>query len=62
VIFDLRPHQVVDILNYEPFVTRVTDLDATVKDIYGGTQTLFRDLPKFSNIEKILGHRVQHQK
>ena len=31
-IFDLRPHLVVDIFNFEPFVTRVTDMDATVKD------------------------------
>ena len=31
VIFDLRHHLVVDILNFEPFVTRVTDMDATVK-------------------------------
>ena len=30
-IFDLRPHLVVDILNFEPFVTRVTDMNATVK-------------------------------
>ena len=30
-IFDLRPHLVVDILNFESFVTRVTDMDATVK-------------------------------
>ena len=30
-IFGLRPHLVVDILDFEPFVTRVTDLDATVK-------------------------------
>ena len=31
VIFDLRPHLVVDILNFVSFVTRVTDMDATVK-------------------------------
>ena len=30
-IFDLQPHLVVDILNFESFVTRVTDMDATVK-------------------------------
>ena len=30
-IFDLRLHLVVDILNFEPFVTRVTDMDAAVK-------------------------------
>ena len=30
-IFDLRPHLVVDSINFEPFVTRVTDMDATVK-------------------------------
>ena len=30
-IFDLRPHPVADIVNFEPFVTRVTDMDATVK-------------------------------
>ena len=30
-IFDFRLHLVVDILNFEPFVTRVTDMDATVK-------------------------------
>ena len=30
-IFDLRLHQVVDILKFEPFVKRVTDMDATVK-------------------------------
>ena len=30
-IFDLRPHLVVDILNFDPFVTCVTDIDATVK-------------------------------
>ena len=29
-IFDLRPHLVIDIVNFEPFVTRVTDMDATV--------------------------------
>ena len=31
-IFDLRPHLVFDILNFESFVTRLTDIDATVKD------------------------------
>ena len=31
-IFDLRLHLVVDILNFEPFVTRVKNLDATVKE------------------------------
>ena len=31
-VFDLRLHLVVDILNFESFVTRVTDVDATVKD------------------------------
>ena len=30
-ILDLRPHLVVDILNFEPIVTRVTNIDATVK-------------------------------
>ena len=30
-IFDLRPHLVVDILNFEPIVTQVTIIDATVK-------------------------------
>ena len=30
-IFDLRPHLVIVILNLEPFVTRVIDMDATVK-------------------------------
>ena len=30
-MFDLRPHLVVDILNCELFVTRVTDMDTTVK-------------------------------
>ena len=30
-VFDLRPHLVVDILNFEPFVMRVTDMEATVK-------------------------------
>ena len=30
-IFDLRPHLVVDILNFEPFVTSVTDMNATVQ-------------------------------
>ena len=30
-IFDLWPHLVVDILNFDPFVMRVTDKDATVK-------------------------------
>ena len=34
-IFGLRPHLVVDILNFEPFVTRLTDMDATVKLIIG---------------------------
>jgi len=29
-IFDRRPHPVVDILNFQPFVTPVTNLDATV--------------------------------
>ena len=29
-IFDLRPHLVVNIVNFEPFVTGVTDMDATV--------------------------------
>ena len=33
-IFDLRPHLVVDILNFEPFVTRVTDIDGTVKSLF----------------------------
>ena len=33
-IFDLRPHLVVDIVNFEPFVTRVTDMDATVKETH----------------------------
>ena len=32
-IFDLRLHLVVDIHNFEPFVTRVTDIDATVNII-----------------------------
>ena len=32
-IFDLRPHLVVDILNFVSFVTRVTDMDATVKGV-----------------------------
>ena len=31
-IFDLRPHLVVNIINFEPFVTRVIDMDATVKE------------------------------
>ena len=30
-IFDLQPHLVVDILNFEPIVTQVTIIDATVK-------------------------------
>ena len=31
-IFDLRPHLMVDIIDFERFVTRMTDKDATVKD------------------------------
>ena len=31
-VYTFRPHLVVDIFNFEPFVTRVTDMDATVKD------------------------------
>ena len=27
-ILDLQPHLVADILNFEPIVTRVTDIDA----------------------------------
>ena len=30
-VFDLRPHLVVDILNFDPFVMRVTDMEATIK-------------------------------
>ena len=30
-VFDLRPNLVVNILNFEPFVTRVADMDATVE-------------------------------
>ena len=30
-VYTFRPHLVVDIVNFEPFVTRVTDMDATVK-------------------------------
>ena len=29
-ILDLQPDLVADILNFEPFVTNVTDMDATV--------------------------------
>ena len=32
-IFDLRLHLVVDILNFEPFVTRVKNMDATVNSV-----------------------------
>ena len=32
--FDLRHHLVVYILNFESFVTRVTDMNATVNKIY----------------------------
>ena len=34
-IFGLRSHLVVDIHNFEPFFTRLTDMDATVKLIIG---------------------------
>ena len=30
-VYTFRPHLVVDILNFDPFVTCVTDIDATVK-------------------------------
>ena len=32
-VLRLRCHLVVEILNFEPFVTRVTDVEATVKGV-----------------------------
>ena len=37
--FDLRPLLVVDIHNFDPFVTPLTDIDATVKITYALNMT-----------------------
>ena len=55
-VLRLRCHLVVEILNFEPFVTRVTDLDATVNKndfcksmIYGHDHLIQHDFISLSS-------------